>query len=158
MKYIRFYILVLLSITWVSCDDFLTEMPETAVVEGEAMTDIKSAEEIVIGVYSCFKNSSLYSGDLVQATEIQTDLLYAAIGYSNQFGKFFRWEVNSNEGTLLSVYAGLYEIIARCNFFMDNAELVRNTLTTENDKKLINKYETDIRFRFSTNLLYCLRS
>lgn len=146
MKYIQFYILVLLSFTWVSCDDFLTEMPETAVVEGEAMTDIKSAEEIVIGVYSCFKNSSLYSGDLVQATEIQTDLLYAAVGYSNQFGKFFRWEVNSNEGTLLSVYAGLYEIIARCNFFMDNAELVRNKLTTENDKKLMNKYETDIRF------------
>ena len=146
MKSFRLYILGFLLLALGACDDFLTEVPETAVPEEEAMTDLESAEQIVVGIYSCFKNSSLYSGALVQATDIQTDLLYAAIGYSNQFGSFYRWETTPNENVLLSVYAGLYQIIARCNFFMDHVEEVRNTLKIESERKTIDKYEGDVRF------------
>lgn len=146
MKSFRLYILGFLLLALGACDDFLTEVPETAVPEEEAMTDLESAEQIVVGIYSCFKNSSLYSGALVQATDIQTDLLYAAIGYSNQFGSFYRWETTPNENVLLSVYGGLYQIIARCNFFMDHVEEVRNTLTVESERKTIDKYEGDVRF------------
>ena len=146
MKSFRLYILGFLLLALGACDDFLTEVPETAVPEEEAMTDLESAEQIVVGIYSCFKNSSLYSGALVQATDIQTDLLYAAIGYSNQFGSFYRWETTPNENVLLSVYGGLYQIIARCNFFMDHVEEVRNTLKVESERKTIDKYEGDVRF------------
>ena len=73
MKSFRLYILGFLLLALGACDDFLTEVPETAVPEEEAMTDLESAEQIVVGIYSCFKNSSLYSGALVQATDIQTD-------------------------------------------------------------------------------------
>ena len=146
MRLYKTYILTFALLMFCSCEDFLTEVPETAVPESEAMTNLDSAEEVLVGIYSCLKNSSLYSGDLVQATDIQTDLLYAAIGYTNQFGNFYRWEVNANDATLLNVYGGLYQIIARCNFFMDHAEEVRATLNTENERKTMDKFEGDVRF------------
>lgn len=146
MKAFKIYLLGFLLLGLGACDDFLTEIPETAVPEEEAMTDLESAEQIVVGIYSCFKNSSLYSGALIQASDIQADLVYASIGYTNQYGSFYRWETTPNESVLLSVYAGLYQIIARCNFFMDNVEVVSSTLRTEADKATLNKYEGDVRF------------
>lgn len=146
MKTFKIYLMSFLLLGLGACDDFLTEIPETAVPEEEAMTDLESAEQIVVGIYSCFKNSSLYSGALAQATDIQADLVYASIGYTNQYGNFYRWEVTPNESVLLNVYAGLYQIIARCNFFMDNVEFVRSTLKTEADRATMDKYEGDVRF------------
>lgn len=146
MKQIKNIFLIALLFTLGACDDFLTELPETAVPEDEAMTDLTSAEETVIGIYSCFKNSSLYSGALTQAPDIQADLVQAAIGYSNQYGDFYRWTVTPNDDVLLNVYGGLYEIIARCNFFFDHAEAVRATLNGEEEKALMDKYEADAHF------------
>ena len=146
MKSYKIYFLLLALLACSSCEDFLTEIPETAVPETEAMTNLNAAEEVVVGIYSCLKNSSLYSGALVQASDIQSDMLYAAIGYTNQFGSFYRWETNANDEVLLNVYAGLYQIIARCNFFMDHAEEVRVTLKNESERKTMDKYEGDVHF------------
>lgn len=146
MKFFNIYLLLFGLFVCSACEDFLTEMPETAVSESEAMTNLDAAEEVLVGIYSCLKNSSLYSGALTQAGDIQSDLLYAAIGYTNQFGNFYRWETNANDDVLLNVYAGLYQIIARCNFFMDHAEEVRATLKNENERKTMDKFEGDVRF------------
>lgn len=129
-----------------ACSDFLTEMPDTAVPEAEAMTDLSSAEEVCLGVYSTFKNPALYSGTMIQAPEVQADLFYAAKGYTNRFGNFYRWEVNANESSLLDVYAGLYQIVNRCNFFFDHEEEVRATLHTQADKDAMDKYTADVCF------------
>lgn len=129
-----------------SCNDFLTEMPNTAIPETEAMKTLKDAEEVCLGVYSTFKNPSLYSGNMVQATEVQADLFYAASGYSNQLGAFYRWEVTPNEPVLQSVWGGLYQIVNRCNFFFDHAEEVRATLTTEAEHKQMDKFTADVAF------------
>lgn len=129
-----------------SCDGFLTETPETAVPEAEAMSTLKAAEEVCIGVYSTFKNPALYSGTLVQAPEVQSDLFYAAKGYTNRFGNFYRWEVNANDAELLSVYGGLYQIVNRCNFYLDHEAEVRSRLTAKSDIAQIDKFTADVCF------------
>ena len=129
-----------------SCSSFLTETPETAVPEAEAMTTLSQAEEVCLGVYSTFKNPSLYSGTMIQAPEVQADLFYAAKGYSNRFGNFFRWELNANESALLDVYAGLYQIVNRCNFFLDHEEEVRKTLKNKAEQATMDKYTADVCF------------
>lgn len=149
MKSFFYTILLLLVLSCpllTSCQDFLTETPATAVPEDEAMETLTAAEEVCLGVYSSFKNPALYSGTMIQAPEVQSDLFYAAKGYSNRFGNFFRWELNANESALLDVYGGLYQIINRCNFFMDHEQKVRATLTDKADIKLMDKYTADICF------------
>lgn len=129
-----------------SCDDFLTQLPETAVPEEEAMQTLRDAEQVCLGVYSTFKNPALYSGSMVEALEVQSDLFYAAVGSTNQMGAFYRWEVNANELVLQSVYGGLYQIVNRCNFFMDHHDEVLNTLEKEADKKQLEKFTADVAF------------
>lgn len=129
-----------------SCEDFLTELPDTAVPEEEAMKTLSDAEQVVLGIYSTFKNPSLYSGAMVEASEVQSDLFYAAIGFTNQYGDFYRWEIRPNETVLLSIYGGLYQIVNRCNFFFDHKDEVEATLTKESDKELMKKYTADAAF------------
>lgn len=58
-----------------SCSGFLDKYPDTAVPEEESMVDLVSTEQVVIGIYSSFKNPALYSGALTLAPDIQTDLV-----------------------------------------------------------------------------------
>lgn len=143
---IRKIFVLLLGLLLAACEGFLTELPDTAVPEGEAMKDLASAEEVCLGVYSTFKNPALYSGTMVQAPEVQADLFYAAKGYSNRFGDFYRWEVNANDASLLDVYYGLYQIVNRCNFFLDHEAEVRETLKTKEEKASMDKYTADVCF------------
>ena len=129
-----------------SCEDFLTELPATAVPEDEAMVTLSDAEQVVLGIYSTFKNPALYSGTMVEASEVQSDLFYAAIGFTNQYGNFYRWEIRPNETELLNVYGGLYQIVNRCNFFFDHKDAVESTLTKDEDKDLLKKYTADAAF------------
>ena len=49
MKLYKTYILAFALLMFSSCEDFLTEIPETAVPESEAMTNLDSAEEVLVG-------------------------------------------------------------------------------------------------------------
>ncbi|MEG2573879.1 MAG: RagB/SusD family nutrient uptake outer membrane protein, partial [Bacteroides sp.] len=62
MKNLKIYLLTTLLLTASACSDFLDKYPDTAVPEDEAMTDLTSSKEVVIGIYSSFKNPALYSG------------------------------------------------------------------------------------------------
>lgn len=141
----KLYIL-LIALLATSCESFLTELPETAIPEEEAMLTLSDAEQVCLGVYSTFKNPALYSGSMIEAAEVQADLFYAAIGYTNQFGDFYRWEQNANDATLLSIYGGLYQIVNRCNFFFDHREAVENTLKSDVEKETMKKYVADVAF------------
>ena len=117
MKKIRIYLLVALLCGMSSCSDFLDRYPYTAVPEEESMTDLVSSEQIVIGIYSSFKNSALYSGTLTLAPDVQTDLVYAVKGYTNVYGPLYRWDFRDSDTSIESVYSGLYQVIARCNLW-----------------------------------------
>lgn len=64
MKKFKLYTLIALVFGMTACEDFLTEMPNTAIPEPEAMTNLDECNEVVLGIYSCFKNPALYSGML----------------------------------------------------------------------------------------------
>lgn len=146
-SYIKFLcIMPMMGAFLTSCNDFLTELPNTAIPEKDAMKTLKDAEEVCLGVYSSFKNPALYSGSMIQATEVQADLFYAALGYTNQFGSFYRWEVTPNEPVLQSVYGGLYQIVNRCNFFFDHVEEVADALTTDAERQQLDKFTADVAF------------
>lgn len=145
MKKLPIYLLsLLLAVT--SCDDFLTEIPETGIIEDEAMTTLADAEQVCLGIYSTFKNPALYSGAMVEASEVQADLFYAAQGSTNTYGDFYRWTITSGDQTLDDIYGGLYQIINRCNFFFDHSAKVEATLTTDEQRQNMKKYTADVAF------------
>lgn len=133
MNKFKLYALIALSCCMTACDDFLSEFPDTAIQEEKAMTTLDDCSEVVLGIYSCFKNPALYSGVLA-LQDIQADYVYAARGFNNTYGELYRWDIRSTTSYVDDIYAGLYQVASRCNFFMDYKDQVEVTLQTEEDK------------------------
>lgn len=146
MNKFKLYALAAVSFIATSCDDFLTRYPDTAIPEKEAMLTLADASDVVLGIYSSFKNSGLYSGALTIAPDLQADYVYAVNGFSNAYGDIWRWNIRGNDSYVNSVYAGLYQVASRCNFFMDYKDNVYNTLTTQSDRNIFNSRLGDVHF------------
>jgi hypothetical protein len=98
------------------------------------MQTYEDAEQLVTGIYSMFKSGSLYNGYVTLLPDIQTDMVYAIDGYSNQYGSFWLWQIRSTTSEVESVYASCYSIIANCNLFLERIDKVKSN--TIDDAKL----------------------
>lgn len=88
---IKIYLLLIaLGIGSVSC---LDKYPDDAIQAGQAIKTVDDANQAIIGIYAAFKDASLYSGRLTLLPDLQTDLVYAVTGYSNQYGDLWRWNI-----------------------------------------------------------------
>lgn len=131
MKQIKLYILIaIVSLGATSC---LDKFPEYAVSESGAITSIEQADEAAIGIYSSLMGSALYSGYLTILPDLQCDLVYAVNGYSNRYGNIWRWDILSSNAEITAVYSALYTVIGNCNFLLDNAEKLKQTITNDAD-------------------------
>lgn len=144
MKNIKIYTLLLaLMFAVTSC---LDKYPEDAVLEGEAITTVEQADQAVIGIYSAFLSSALYSGYLTLIPDLQADFVYAVEGYSNTYGGFWRWDIIPTSSEVEAVYASLYDIIGRCNFLLENTAKMKPLITNDSELDLIDQYEGEAYF------------
>lgn len=128
----RINLLVLILTMAFSVSSCLDKYPEDAILADQAITTIDEADQAVIGIYSSFLNGALYSGYLTLLPDIQTDLVYAVNGYTNTYGDVWRWnDILATNAQIEAVYAGLYAVIGRCNFLLDNAEKLKKTLSDD---------------------------
>ena len=123
-----FLMSVLLCMT--SC---LDKFPESAVAEDQAITTVEEADQAVIGIYSSFLSSALYSGYLTLLPDVQCDLVYAVNGYSNNLGDIWRWDILATNGQIEAVYGSLYSLIGNCNFVLENAAKLMPTRVDDED-------------------------
>lgn len=135
LRKLKYYLtgLVLLAGT-TSCLDVT---PESAIPEREAMQNFADAEHIVTGIYSSLMSSSLFSGYLTLMPDIQADLVYGVMGNSNTYGNIWQWDIRANNTQIEAVYAGLYTVISRCNFYLDCIDsVVEREINDTNIEKL----------------------
>lgn len=137
MKKITVYIM--LALTMLVAQSCLDKFPEGAVSEEKAITTVDEADQAVIGIYSSFLSSALYSGYLTLLPDIQSDFVYAVNGYTNTYGDIWRWDILATNPQIEAVYGSLYSLIGNCNFLLDNAEKLKPTLVNDDD---IDRLET----------------
>ena len=147
LNYIKICVVVAtLSVAATSC---LDKYPGSAIPVEKTMKSYEDAEQIVTGIYSKFKSGSLYNGYLTVLPDIQTDMVYAVDGYSNQMGSFWLWQIRSTSSESEAVYAALYKVISNCNFFLENVGAVK--ANTIDDAKLS-------ELEFLTGEIYAVRA
>lgn len=128
-----------------SCNMDLT--PDSAVPEHQALRTMDDCDAWVVGVYSAFKNSALYSGYMTLLPDIQADMAYAALNTNNGFyTNYYQWNIKPTSSEIAEVYSGLYTIVARCNFFFDYKEQVEANLKTTTDKENFKKRLGEVHF------------
>ena len=134
------------AITLSSC---LEKYPGDYILEKESLKSFEEAEQHLTGIYTSLMSSSLYGGVLTILPDIQCDLVYAVNGNSNTYVPFWQWDIRSTSSEVTGVYAGLYVVIGRCNFYLDQVEDLKKTLTDDVDLEFIDYY---------TGEVYCARA
>lgn len=111
----------------------LDKYPGSAIPTEKSMKTFDDALQLNTGIYAMLKSSSLYTGYLTILPDVQTDLVYAVDGYSNQLGNFWLWQIRSTSSESEAVYASLYNVISNCNFYLENVGVVKAN-TSDDDK------------------------
>ena len=114
--YIKVAAVIAAAFLMIAC---LEKDPQDYIVDTEAMTSLNGAEQLVTGIYTAYMSSGLYSGYLTLLPDIQCDLVMAVEGNSNTYGEIYQWKFRPTNREIESVYAGLYTVIGRCNFYLD---------------------------------------
>jgi len=127
----------------------LEKIPGDYILEEDTMNTVAEAEQILTGIYSAYMSGALFSGYLTLCPDIQADLVYAVNGNSNTYGNIWQWDIRSTNSEIESVYAALYTVIGRCNFYLDQVEELRAKLTDD-----VNIMTLD----FFTGEVYCARA
>lgn len=113
-----------------SCE--LDLRPDGSVPEREALQTLRDCDAWVVGIYSSYKNSALYSGNMTLFQDIQADMAYAALRTnSGIYTHFYQWNIKPTTDEIIAVYNGLYTVISRCNFFFDYKSQVEASLEKE---------------------------
>lgn len=131
-----------------SLNSCLEKIPGDYILEEEGMQTFADAEQTLTGIYTAYMSSALYSGYLTLLPDIQADLVYAVQGNSNTFGTHWLWDIRSTNAEIESVYAALYKVIGRCNFYLDKVVDLRNSLTDDAEIQYLDYY---------TGEVYCAR-
>lgn len=125
----------------VSC---LEKIPGDYIPESEGMQSLSDAEQTLTGIYSAYMSGALYSGLLTLLPDIQADLVYAVQGNSNTYGTHWLWDIRSTNAEIESVYGALYRVIGRCNFYLDQVDELRKTLTDDASIQTLDYYTGEV--------------
>lgn len=146
MKMMKAVAAMVMAACMTSC---LEKIPGDFIPEGEGMKSLSDAEQTVTGIYAAYMSGALYSGYLTLCPDIQADLVYAVQGNSNQYGTLWRWDIRSTNSEVEAVYAALYRIIGRCNFYLDQVGELRDSMTDDVEIQMLDYY---------TGEVYCARA
>ena len=122
----------------------LEKMPGDYIPEEEAMVSLDGAEQIVTGIYTAYMGGGLYSGYLTILPDIQADLVMAVEGNSNTYGEIYQWTFRPTNSEITSVYAGLYKVIGRCNFYLDQVDELRAGFTDDDSITYLDYYTGEV--------------
>lgn len=128
-----------------SCD--MEKYPYSAVEESQYMTTMTDFSNARVGLYSYYR--SITTGGYILTQEIQGDDFQASANFSNTYGNQYRWDFQTTDGNIASIWSAYYSLIARCNYFLDAYEKVQNgeiESLSESDIKLIACYAGEAYF------------
>ncbi len=137
---------IILLVATLICTSCLEKYPSDSLLESDSMHTLSDAEQVLNGIYAAMKSSNLYSGSMVLAQDIQADLVYAVDGFSNSYGDFWDWDITPDNSTITGVYAALYGIIGRCNFYLEYAPRVEASIVKEEDFAYFDLYMGEVYF------------
>ena len=122
----------------------LEKLPGDYILEEDGMKTFTDAEQTLTGIYTAYMSSALYSGYLTLCPDIQADLVYAVQGNTNTLGTHWRWDIRSTNAEVEAVYAALYKIIGRCNFYLDKVDELRASLTDDAEIQYLDYYTGEV--------------
>lgn len=123
-----------------SCESsFLDTKPTDAAAAADAMTNVADAGVACNGLYTPFKYYTMYSTYFAVLGDMRSDVLYPA--KNNQgFKTVYNLQFDKVQNTYFgSIWMGYYEVINRCNTFLENIQPLYEA-SSDAERKVIDDY------------------
>ncbi len=117
---IKYFILVLISGTIVSCNDYLQTSSNSSFIEANAFTNLDFATKTVNGIYNNYATLTLY-GYVLMFTKCDNDIeIMHSTADDNSYCSLAHYSANGGTQNLKEIWNSLYQIIERSNMVLDN--------------------------------------
>lgn len=138
MKNIKYIILVLL-VSLISCEDFLTEKPVDRFTDESYFVDVSSARGATVGVYSFLTTAAYYKRAMFVITEFPSDHFYR----SNAYKRFDQGTILPSENWVKWLWDMAFQMNGKANHAIENIQKMEGI--SEEDRSLYLAYLRYIR-------------
>lgn len=114
-----------------SCD--MDKYPYDAIPSEKALQNLNDCQGRRVALYSQLKG--MFTGSYVIATEFQTDLYHATVGFTNNFGPMYTWSFQTSEDVCETQWFAYYGVIANTNYLIGGIEKLLNDPTISDADK-----------------------
>lgn len=142
MKKIIFIAVSVLTALFASCN--MDKFPHNSILESEGIQTMADAEALRVSIYTPMK--SLLGGGRYTLEELRGGMFHASIGFGNNSGDFYRWEMQATSSEAESLWYGDYAGIASINFAIEAYDKLLNaeeSAFTEKEKQLLAQYRAE---------------
>ncbi|WP_179351635.1 RagB/SusD family nutrient uptake outer membrane protein [Winogradskyella vidalii] len=136
MKYNKFLIAVLLSISIFSCEDYLDLSPISEETSGNAYESASQIEAALVGAYESFQSAEYYVWDNVLLQDVRSDNAYAG-GDNPEVFQYDYLEVTPTHSRLFTHWSNLYNAISKANLVIERIDGISDPVLTEERKQQI---------------------
>uniref|UniRef100_UPI0032176DF3 RagB/SusD family nutrient uptake outer membrane protein n=1 Tax=uncultured Draconibacterium sp. TaxID=1573823 RepID=UPI0032176DF3 len=148
MKNIK-YIILLLLVSLMSCEDFLTEKPIDRFTEESYFVDASAARGATVGVYSYLTGAQYYKRAALIVYEYTSDHFYR----SNAYKRYDQGAIAPNENWIGWMWSSMYNINGKANTAIENIQKMENI--SEEERTLYLGY---LKFIRAFNLFNAVRT
>lgn len=127
--------LLVLVLTFTSCEDFLIHEPSNSVSDVTAFKTAQDVDNALSGVYYSLGRNTFYGRDYIGLGDIAADNCYM-LGGTGHFDQIYKYTVNIDNGDILNIWDGGYKTIDRAARLIKAAKpmLSSNLSATDNAK------------------------
>lgn len=135
-KYILIIIVLIQSILFISCDEYLDLDPISEETSGNAYETSNQIEAALVGAYESFQSSEYYVWDNLLFQDVRSDNNYAG-GDNPEIFQIDLLEITPTHSRLFTHWSNIYNAISKANLVIERVELITDpTLTDERRKQI----------------------
>lgn len=136
MKYYKFLIPVLFSISIFSCDDYLDLSPISEETSGNAYESGSQIEAALVGAYESFQSSEYYVWDNILFQDVRSDNCYAG-GDNPEVFQIDLLEITPTHSRLFTNWSNIYNAISKANLILERVDGISDPVLTNERKQQI---------------------
>ena len=156
MKHKLFFLIIIISVVFISCDDFLNEEPTGTMTTQSLLTSKESCAALAFSAYdntTVFNESAFsWGGNTTLLLEYMTGKVTSENSQSN-FKEFEDLTISTRSPYIEEWWQGCYAGIAKCNFALFKIPEFAGSV----DENLISQYMGEVKFMRALYYFYLIR-
>ncbi|WP_262732675.1 RagB/SusD family nutrient uptake outer membrane protein [Gaetbulibacter sp. NE] len=136
MKPYNILIILFISITWFSCEDFLDLQPISEETSSNAYETASQIESALVGAYESFQSSEYYVWDNLLFQDVRSDNCYAG-GDNPEIFQLDYLDIAPTHSRLFKHWSNVYNAISKANLVLERVDEINDPQLTEERRNQI---------------------